>query len=68
MPATIVDWTVDMLDELPEDGQRYELIDGQLFVSPSPRDVHQFVVGEFYARLREYLSDSGVGGTSLDGQ
>jgi Uma2 family endonuclease len=61
MPATIVDWTVDMLDELPDDGQRYEIIDGELFVTPSPRDVHQFVVGELYVRLHEYLRGSGVG-------
>ncbi|CAN5917373.1 hypothetical protein BH11GEM2_BH11GEM2_14100 [soil metagenome] len=61
MAATIVDWTVDMLDELPDDGQRYEIIDGELFVTPSPRDVHQLVVGEVYARLREYLRGYGVG-------
>ena len=61
MPATIVDWTVDMLDALPDDGQRYEIIDGELFVTPSPRDVHQFVVGELYAWLREYLRGSGIG-------
>ena len=61
MPAALVDWTVDMLDELPDDGQRYEIIDGELFVTPSPRDVHQFVVGELYGRLREYLRGSGLG-------
>jgi Uma2 family endonuclease len=61
MPATIVEWTVDMLDALPDDGQRYEIIDGELFVTPSPRDVHQLVVGELYARLREYLRGTGVG-------
>ena len=26
MPATASDWTVDMLDALPDDGQRYEII------------------------------------------
>lgn len=61
MAATIVDWTVDMLDALPDDGQRYEIIDGALFVTPSPRDVHQLVVGELHARLREYLRGAGVG-------
>ena len=61
MPATTVDWTVDMLDELPDDEQRYAIIDGELFVTPSPRDVHQFVVGELYVRLHAYLRGSGVG-------
>ena len=40
MPATIGNWTVDMLDVLPEDGQRYEVIDGELFVTPSPGELH----------------------------
>ena len=40
MPATIGNWTVDMLDALPEDGQRYEVIDGELFVTPSPGELH----------------------------
>ena len=61
MPATHTEWTVDMLDALPDDGQRYEIIDGELFVTPSPSDVHQYVVGELHARLLGYLRGSGVG-------
>jgi Uma2 family endonuclease len=37
-------WTTDDLDELPEDGHRYELIDGALIVSPSPTSFHQKLV------------------------
>lgn len=44
-----------MLDELPDDGSRYELIDGELFVTPAPSDVHQLVVLALAARLRAYL-------------
>ena len=55
MPAPRRDFTVEMLDAFEDDGQRYELIDGELFVTPSPIDVHQLVVGELHARLREYL-------------
>lgn len=61
MPATRTDWTVEMLDALEDDGQRYELIDGELFVTPSPIDIHQMVVGELFALLREYLKGLGVG-------
>jgi Uma2 family endonuclease len=61
MPATHTDWTVDMLDALPDDGQRYEIIDGELFVTPAPIDVHQYVVGELLARLLAYLRGRGVG-------
>ncbi len=60
MPAAQADWTVEMLDALPDDGQRYEIIDGVLHVTPAPSDVHQFVAGEFYARLREYLRGSAL--------
>jgi Uma2 family endonuclease len=61
MPATHAEWTVDMLDALPDDGQRYEIIDGALFVTPAPSDVHQYVVGELHARLLSYLKRSGIG-------
>ena len=55
MPATHTEWTVEMVDALEDDGQRYELIDGELFVTPAPAEIHQLVVGELHARLREYL-------------
>jgi Uma2 family endonuclease len=34
-------FTVEDLDEMPDDGRRYELIDGLLVVSPTPRWEHQ---------------------------
>lgn len=37
-------WTVEDLEQFPEnDGNRYELVDGLLVVSPSPRPKHQQV-------------------------
>lgn len=60
MPATQEIWTVEMLDALPDDGQRYELIDGVLHVTPAPSNVHQLVAGEFFAYLREYLRGSNL--------
>ena len=41
-------FTVDDLERMPEDGRRYELIDGMLIVSPAPNVPHQrvaFVLG-----------------------
>jgi Uma2 family endonuclease len=51
-------WTVDMLDALPDDGQRYEIIDGELFVTPSPNRPHQRIAGAIFAELRAYLRGS----------
>lgn len=41
MPRVTDDWTVDDLAQLPDDGLRYELVDGMLLVSPAPRPAHQ---------------------------
>jgi Uma2 family endonuclease len=41
------------LDAMPDDGHRYEVVDGVLVVSPAPRARHQLVLGELYLRLRQ---------------
>ena len=45
-PAAGHPFTIDDLDRMPDDGRRYELIDGVLIVSPAPIIAHQFVVGQ----------------------
>jgi len=45
-------WTVDHLDELPDDEwKRYEIIDGELLVTKSPRNEHQSTCGRFHQAL-----------------
>lgn len=39
------------LADLPDDGRRYELIDGSLVVTPAPGSVHQLVAGALYRLL-----------------
>jgi Uma2 family endonuclease len=46
-------FTVDDLEAVPEDGRRYELIDGMLYVSPAPNFAHQEVAGALYVTLRQ---------------
>ena len=48
-------WTVEDLWRLPDDGNRYEVIDGVLFVTPAPRHVHQDAVAAFHRLLHAYL-------------
>ena len=48
-------WTVDMVRGLPDDGNRYECVDGLLLVTPSPRPLHQLVVARFQSRIEAYL-------------
>jgi Uma2 family endonuclease len=47
-------WTTDDLAGLPDDGQRYEIIDGSLIVSPTPSTTHQLVAGRLAALIREF--------------
>ena len=54
------DWTADMLARLPEDGTRNEIIDGELFVTPSPSLVHQRAVSELALRLAPYTKIAGL--------
>ena len=49
--VTVPRYTVDDLDRFPDDGNRYELLDGVLLVTPAPRAVHQVVVSRIQARL-----------------
>ena len=45
-------WTVADLALLPEDGLRYELVDGTLLVSAAPSKQHQRVLGNLFLLLR----------------
>jgi len=61
MPNSAPIWTVEMVHELPEDGQRYEVIDGELLVSPSPTLLHQLAAFALVRRLDAYLRGRGIG-------
>jgi Uma2 family endonuclease len=56
-------WTVDELDRLPDDGNRYEIVDGELFVTPAPSRRHQLVSASFFRRVDAFVAGNGLGRT-----
>jgi len=51
----------DDLRGFPDDDKRYEIIGGQLVVSPSPSTRHQYVLGEIYSALKSHLTSKASG-------
>lgn len=54
-------WTSADLEALPDDGKRYEVIDGELFVSKQPHLFHQDVCGQVYSLLKSWSKTSSLG-------
>ncbi len=54
-------YTVDDLEFMPEDTNRYELIGGKLFVSRAPHLDHQRTVTNFIIAFGEYLKKNPIG-------
>ena len=53
--------TVADLDACPDDNNRYELIEGELFVSRARGIPHQLVVNNLQMALGNYLKDNPIG-------
>ena len=51
MPISAPRYTVDQVRAFPADGQRYELLDGLLLVTPAPRNLHQVVATRLVVEL-----------------
>ena len=60
MPAPLY-YTADMVRALPEDGNRYEVVHGELLVTPAPRPLHQRVQVRLLTRIATYLLEHPVG-------
>jgi Uma2 family endonuclease len=58
LPVREEGWTVEDLDGLPDDGLRYELVDGSLLVSPPPTVGHNAAAFELGVLLRAAVGDS----------
>ena len=60
MAMSKVPRTADDLDDMPDDGQRYEIIDGVLYVSPPPSRWHQRAVRLLTRALDVYCEARGL--------
>lgn len=54
-------YSADMVRALPDDGNRYETVRGELLVTPAPRLVHQRVVHRLATALETYVRAHPVG-------
>jgi Uma2 family endonuclease len=54
-------WTRSDLARLPDDNNKYEVVRGELFVTPAPRSRHQEIVVVLVRRLMPYVTANRLG-------
>lgn len=62
MVASAKRWTLDELHRLPDDGNKYEIVSGELFVTPAPSEQHETILVRLHARLAAYVDEHQLGG------
>jgi Uma2 family endonuclease len=58
-------WTRGDLDRMPDDGNRYEVVRGDLFVTPPPRVEHEAIVEALLRRIGPYVWNHEIGHVRL---
>ena len=61
MGMAVTYYTADLVRALPEDGRRYEVVHGELLVTPAPRAWHQEVTKRLLVALDAFLSQHPAG-------
>jgi Uma2 family endonuclease len=61
MATDLTRWTLDEVLRLPDDGNRYELIDGELYVTPPPTEPHETIAARLTRRMDPYVERHGLG-------
>ncbi|MBC8088245.1 MAG: Uma2 family endonuclease [Phycisphaerae bacterium] len=54
-------WTLEEMHALPEDGNKYELIYGELLVTPAPTDNHETIAARLTRILDPYVATHDLG-------
>jgi Uma2 family endonuclease len=60
MPLVVPRYTLRDLESFPDDGSRYELLDGVLLVTPGPAPLHELVASAMVGALNHYLQPTGL--------
>ncbi|MEX2049371.1 MAG: Uma2 family endonuclease [Gemmatimonadota bacterium] len=55
------EWSYAEYARLPDDGNRYEVIDGEVCMTPAPGPAHQEIAANLYVILRAYVHEHGLG-------
>jgi Uma2 family endonuclease len=58
------DWNRERWEKLPDDGNRYEVIDGVLYMTTAPSSFHQWIIRQIVRLLFTQIDDAGVGITT----
>jgi Uma2 family endonuclease len=61
MPHTARAWTIEELQRLPDDGNKYELVEGELFVTPAPNETHETILARLHQLLVPYVAANDLG-------
>ena len=65
MPQATDSWTPDRVRALPDDGRRYEVVAGELLVTPAPSFSHQEAVARLLRSLTDYVEHTHVGHAAI---
>ena len=60
-PAPIRKLDYSFIAATPNDGKRYELVDGELFVNPAPSPVHQRILRRLSRLLEDFFDSRSIG-------
>ena len=54
-------WTLEEVHSLPDDGNKYELVRGELFVTPPPSDDHETITARLTRLLDPFVAANSLG-------
>jgi Uma2 family endonuclease len=68
LPLPFPTYTTEDLRAFPDDGCRYELLNGMLLVTPAPAQAHQAVLFRLCTTVGQYLGENGAGVAASPGE